>query len=143
MHIISTFIPAHMHTLKNGNHIHLPSSPNLRVPHNRLHPGTTQARVERILSLLPVVGLFVAGYLLYQKQSVMKEAYKQLDFSPNEKCSHPTCSNLDSSHLNLAITVSVLSGLGLLLPIMGLYGLVFLIIALVSKIMSCCPCSAL
>ncbi|WP_139414743.1 hypothetical protein [Chlamydia abortus] len=138
MHTVSTFIPAHTHTLKNGTHINLPPSPHLCVPHNRLNPNTSEARVEKILSLIPVVGLFMAGYLFYQKQSVMKEAYKQLDYSPNEKCANLTCSNLDPSHLNLAIAVSIFGGLGLLFPIMGVFALIFLIISQVSKMIASC-----
>ncbi len=138
MHMVSTIIPAHTHVSKSGAQIDLPTSPNLHVPNNRLDPSTTSARVEKILSLLPVVGLFVAGYLIYQKHTVMKEAYSRLGYTPNEKCSNLTCSHLDPSHLNLAITMSIFGGLGLLFPIVGLFALVCLIMSIVVKIVGCC-----
>lgn len=84
----------HTHVSKNGAQIHLQTSPNLHVPKNRLDPSTTSARVEKILSLLPVVGLFVAGYLIYQKHTVMKDAYSRLGYTPNEKCPNLTCSKV-------------------------------------------------
>ncbi|ADZ18218.1 MULTISPECIES: hypothetical protein [Chlamydia] len=138
MHMVSTIIPAHTHVSKNGAQIHLQTSPNLHVPKNRLDPSTTSARVEKILSLLPVVGLFVAGYLIYQKHTVMKDAYSRLGYTPNEKCPNLTCSNLDPSRLNFAITMSIFGGLGLLFPIVGLFGLVCLIMHIVLKIIGCC-----
>ncbi|AFS27888.1 hypothetical protein [Chlamydia psittaci] len=138
MRMVSTIIPEHTHVSKSGAQIHLQTSPNLHVPSNRLDPSITSARVEKILSLLPVVGLFVAGYLIYQKHTVMKEAYSRLGHTPNEKCPNLTCSNLDPSRLNLAITMSIFGGLGLLFPIIGLFALVCLIITIVLKIVGCC-----
>ncbi len=85
-----------------------------------------------------MVGLFVAAYLFYQKQTIMKQAYQQLSYVPNEQCPCLTCSNLDPFRLNFAITVAVFGGLGLFFPLTGLLALVCLIISLVSKIISCC-----
>ncbi|SYX08822.1 hypothetical protein C834K_0359 [Chlamydia poikilotherma] len=137
MPLISTIIPAHVHTNEDGYTSDIEASSVLHAPRYLMDPDTKLHRVQKLVSCIPIIGLLIAGRLLYQK-SLMKKEYAKLNYIPSQKCTNITCSRLDPSHLNLAISISIFGGLGLLFPIMILVGSVLLIMNLYSKIASHC-----
>ncbi|QVE48887.1 hypothetical protein SBV42_03800 [Chlamydia crocodili] len=137
MPLTSTLIPAHTHTNKNGCVFNVEGSHVLHAPRYLVDPDTKLHRAQKLASCIPIVGLLITGRLLYLKFLMNKE-YAKLNYIPNQDCRNLTCSRLDPSHLNLAIGVSILGGLGLLFPIIILLGSVLLIMTLYSKIASRC-----
>ncbi|BAE81440.1 hypothetical protein [Chlamydia felis Fe/C-56] len=127
------YIPAHTHLDTNGTTSEQPKSTSLRVPQDVINPSTGTLYLMRILSSLPLIGLFMASYFLYQKHCVMKSQYAKLAYEPNSACSNTTCSRLAQSHLNSFILMSTLGGLGLLIPALA-------ILFLVEQLLNCCCC---
>ncbi|WP_375793242.1 hypothetical protein O1W69_03835 [Chlamydia sp. 12-01] len=137
MSIVSITIPAHTHLHKNGFTSDVPKSAPIRISRNRIYTEITSSRLEKILSCIPIIGLFVASYLLYQKITISK-AFTKLGYIPNKSCSNFMCLKLDPDHLNFIIGIAVFGGTGLLFPLYGLVACILLIMVLVSKIISSC-----
>ncbi|MEF9497307.1 hypothetical protein [Chlamydia sp. 04-14] len=122
-------IPQHTHVNENGS---ICQTSTVILP-EAIHgcPMALEAMMTRLqhipMVLIPIVGLIYAG-VFYHRYTQARAAFKGVnDFTPNTKC--PACRET-ARVMCLPIIISILGGLGFMLPLLILLIPILLIVGL-------------
>ncbi|SYX08821.1 hypothetical protein C834K_0358 [Chlamydia poikilotherma] len=122
-------IPQHMHVNENGSICQTSTVILPEIIHGSpMAPEAMMTRLQHIpMVLIPIVGLIYAG-VFYRRYVQARAAFKEVnDFTPNTKC--PQCRET-ARIMRLPIIISVLGGLGFMLPLLILLIPILLIVGL-------------
>ncbi|WP_348663893.1 hypothetical protein [Chlamydia vaughanii] len=136
---VTITIPPHMHTNKNNRTYAVDEAQTLTLPGPIAQPTRCYRLAQFALTCTPVLGFFVAAYLIHHKRTVGDRLYGELAYEPNHGCHNKTCSHLDKSvRYNTTITFGILGGLGLLAPLVLILGIAVLAMKFFSFLHSKC-----